>query len=324
VKLFGSGGFRGLTSYGSGIIVSPQGHVLTAATNLLDTQDLRVHLADGRRVRGKVLVIEPELDLALVELKRDKDDKTPPDFNLSYFDISAAAKALKAQPGDWILAFHNAYENATRDEAMTVQHGIISTRAKLFARRGINEAPYKEEVLFLDAISNNPGSAGGAVTTRSGDLIGIIGKEYRNIQSDTWTNYAIPVNARVEVKDGDQTRVIELPDFVAKGIKGEWIVTKREAKRDGPGAYHGIIFVPNIVSQTPPYIEAVEPGSPAAKAGFRPDDLVVYFEGDPVYSIKAFKEMISKTQPGMTIKIEIRRGEKLTAIDLKLAEFPKR
>src|SRR5262249_20207709 len=63
VKLFGAGGFQGLASYGSGILVSPEGHILTVASQLLDTQNLRVHLYDGRRFESvKVLVVEPELD----------------------------------------------------------------------------------------------------------------------------------------------------------------------------------------------------------------------------------------------------------------------
>jgi serine protease Do len=323
VKLFGSGGFRGVASYGSGILVSPKGHILTAASQFLDTADLRVHLSDGRRLHARVLFVEPELDLALVEIKKGEKDTT--ELDLPYFDISAAAKAVKAQPGDWILAFHNAFQNASRDEPMTVQHGVITAYAKLYARRGITEAPFKEEVFFLDAIANNPGSAGGALTTRSGELIGIIGKEYRNVQSDTWTNYAIPLNTKVEVKDGDKTRVITLVDFVEKGIKGEWIVTKRDDRKDrGPGAYTGIVFVPNVVDQTPPYIESIDPSSPGAKAGLRPDDLVVYVDGEPVYSIRTFRDMIAKTQPGMTLKVEVRRGERLTAVDLHLTEFPKR
>src|SRR5262245_20860339 len=66
VKLFGAGGFRSLASYGTGVLVSPEGHILTAASPLLETQDLRVHLYDGRRVHhAKVIVIEPELDAAL-------------------------------------------------------------------------------------------------------------------------------------------------------------------------------------------------------------------------------------------------------------------
>src|SRR5262249_35905022 len=56
VKLFGSGGFRGLASYGTGIIVSPEGHILTVASHLLDTQELRVHTYDGRRFQAKIVL----------------------------------------------------------------------------------------------------------------------------------------------------------------------------------------------------------------------------------------------------------------------------
>ena len=65
VKVYGSGGFRGLVAYGTGVVVSPDGYVLTAASHLLDTPDLRVHLSDGRRCQAKVVTIEPELDAAL-------------------------------------------------------------------------------------------------------------------------------------------------------------------------------------------------------------------------------------------------------------------
>ena len=65
VKVFGSGGIKGLPSYGTGILVSADGYFLTAASPLLDTRDLRVHLWDGRRYHCKMVVMEPELDIAL-------------------------------------------------------------------------------------------------------------------------------------------------------------------------------------------------------------------------------------------------------------------
>jgi serine protease Do len=322
VKLFGSGGFKGLTSYGSGIIVSSNGHILTVATPLLDTQDLRVHLADGRRYRAKVLFTEPELDAALLVIKQDEKEAT--DLNLDFYDIGAAVKNLKAQPGDWVLAFSNSFQIATRDEPMTIQRGVIAAYSKLVARRGITEAPFHGDVFFLDAITNNPGSAGGAVTTRKGDLIGMIGKEFRNVTSDTWINYAMPVNAKMEVKDGEKTRILSLDEFVSEGIKGTYKVYKKEKHDMGPGGYHGIVFVPNILPQTPPYIDRVLAGSPAAKAKLLPDDLVVYLDGEPVYSIAAFKEMMSRTVPGTKLQIEVRRGEKLTAVEIELTDYPKR
>ena len=69
VKLFGSGGFRGLPSYGTGILISNKGLILTVANHLLDTPDLRVHLYDGTRYHAKVVVIEPVLDAAIIKLE---------------------------------------------------------------------------------------------------------------------------------------------------------------------------------------------------------------------------------------------------------------
>jgi serine protease Do len=316
VKVFGSGGFRGLVAYGTGIVVSPDGYVLTASSHLLDTQELRVHLYDGRRAMAKVVVIEPELDAALIKVENVD--------SLPYFDLPAAAQAPSAQPGDWVLAFSNQFEIATRDELMSVQRGVIAARTKLHLQRGVFEAPYQGEVYVLDAITNNPGAAGGALTTRKGELVGVIGKELRNSLSDTWVNYAVPVNAKVEVRQGEQVVTVSLAEFVTKGMKGEYKPTVRERTGEGYGGYHGIVFVPNVVDRTPPYVEEVNADSPAAKAGIKPDDLVVYVDGEPMVSITSFQEFIGKTRPGTALKLEVRRGDKLVPVELTLAEPPKR
>ena len=69
--------------------------------------------------------------------------------DLPHFDFLAAAKAPPAKIGDWVLAFSNQFEIATRDEPMTVQHGIISAYSKLHGKRGIFEAPYSGDVYLL-------------------------------------------------------------------------------------------------------------------------------------------------------------------------------
>jgi len=316
VKVFGSGGFRGLVAYGTGIVVSPDGYVLTAASHLLDTPDLRVHLSDGRRCQAKVVVIEPELDAALIKIEKVED--------LPFFDVPAAAKAPRAKPGDWVLAFSNQFEIATRDEPMSVQRGVIAAYAKLPLQRGVFEAPYQGDVYVLDAITNNPGAAGGALTTRGGELLGVIGKELRNSLSNTWVNYAVPIAARVDVRQGEQVVSVSLPEFVEKGMRGEYKPTSKEKKEEGQGGYTGIVFVPNVVERTPPYVEEVMADSPAAKAGVKVDDLVVYLDGEPVVSIAAFREMMLKTRPGAVVKLEVRRGDKLVPVELTLGELPKK
>ncbi len=322
VKIFGSGGYQGLVNYGSGIVISPEGHILTVAAQLLDTADLRVHLADGRRMKAKVVVIEPELDSAIIQLV--SEGKTALVLDLPFYDVPASAKQMNIKPSDMVYTLNNSYQVAMRDEAMTVQRAMIASISKLQARKGIFEAPYHGEVIFLDAVTNNPGSAGGALVTRDGKLIGMIGKESRNTASDTWANYAIPLNSKIEVKIDDKPRTIAFAEFVELGIQGKWKPTPPREKRAGLGAYHGITFVPNVVEQTPPYVESVEPNSPAARAALKPDDLIVYFEGEPVYSIKLFREMILKSEPGMKVRLEVRRGEKLMPVELELTTMPKK
>src|SRR4051794_39500224 len=95
VKLFGSGGFKGLVAYGTGIVVSPDGYVLTVSNHLLDTQDLRIHLHDGRRFHGKVVAAEPQLDVALVKIEKAE--------GLPYFDLEEAAKREIAPVGTGVL-----------------------------------------------------------------------------------------------------------------------------------------------------------------------------------------------------------------------------
>src|ERR1700731_879717 len=71
VKLFGAGGFSRLNNFGTGIVISKEGHILTVASQLLDTADLVVHLYDGQRLKAQVIVTEPLLDVALLKVKVD-------------------------------------------------------------------------------------------------------------------------------------------------------------------------------------------------------------------------------------------------------------
>jgi serine protease Do len=316
VKVFGSGGFQGVPHHGSGVLISADGYVLTANSVMLDTPELRVHLADGRRFHAKVVATEPQLDVAL--LKIEKVD------GLAYFDLAEAAKRPVAPVGTGVLAFSNQFEIATREEPMSVEHGVIAAYGKLHGRRGIFEAPYKGDVYVLDAITNNPGAAGGALTTRKGELLGLIGKELRNTLTDAWINYAVPVQAVTEGKRGDQNVKVSLADFVENARAGKYVSLLEKKKYEGPAGYHGLVLVPNVVERTPPYVDAVLPNSPAARAGFRPDDLVVYIEGEQVGSIKTFHEIVDRSPPGTAYKVEVRRGDRLMTLELKLEEPPGR
>ncbi|MFZ9824723.1 MAG: trypsin-like peptidase domain-containing protein, partial [Gemmataceae bacterium] len=106
VKLFGSGGFKGLPSYGTGVIISQDGYVLTVANHLLESSDLRVHLYDGTRLPARVIAVEPELDVALLKLGTEKSKIE----DLPFYDVLAAMKAPLALPGTTIFAFSNQFQ----------------------------------------------------------------------------------------------------------------------------------------------------------------------------------------------------------------------
>jgi len=324
VKLFGAGGFRGVTNFGTGILISPDGHILTIASQMLDTSELVVHLYDGRRMKAVVLGQEPELDIALLKIKLDgKKLDEPTGLDLACFDLDAAAKRELAKPGDWVLSFANQFEIAMRDEPVSVQRGVVAACIKLTGRRGIFDFAYTGQVYVVDAITNNPGAGGGALTDRRGQLLAVVGRELRNSLTETWINYAVPVNARVDIKDGDKTTSVSIPEFVAAAKKGEYKTRPKAIAATGPGGYHGLVFVPNVLERTPPYIEEWEPNSPAAKAGFLPGDLIGFLDGEPIGSIKAFQDAIKKTRPGMVLRVEVRRGDGLQTIELRLEDYPK-
>lgn len=297
VKIFGAGGLRGLYAYSSGFIVSPKGYIVTVWSHVLDDQAVTVILSDGRKFEGKILGAEPQLDLAVLKIEAD---------DLPFFDLDDAASA---GVGTRVLAFSNMFKVATGDEQVSVLHGVIAARAKLTARRGTYETPYSGPVYVVDAITNNPGSGGGVLTTADGVLLGMIGKELRNSQTNTWINYAIPIG--------------ELKTVIGEIISGKFVA--RAERPDGalnPRRYSpidfGLVMVPDVLYRTPAFVDSVLPGSPAAKADIRPNDLVLFVNDELVQSCRLFKDELGRLEAGDTLKLVLRRGNILLPIEFEV------
>jgi serine protease Do len=297
VKIFGAGGLRGLHAYSTGFVVSPKGHIVTVWSHVLDDESVAVITSDGRKFEGKILGAEPQLDLAVIKI--DADD-------LPYFDLEDAASA---GVGTRVLAFSNMFKVATGDEQVSVLHGVIAARTKLSARRGTYETPYAGPVYIVDAITNNPGSGGGVVTTTDGQLLGMIGKELRNTQTNTWINYAIPIG---ELK----TVIGEITSgkFVARSEHNDETVNPR---RYVPIDF-GLVMIPDVLYRTPAFVDSVIPGSPAAKADIRPNDLVLFANDELIQSCRLFKDELGRLEAGDTLKLVLRRGNALIPIEFEV------
>jgi len=303
VKIFGAGGLRNLEAYGSGFLVSPEGHIVTAWSHLLDTDAVTVVLNDGRRFDAETVGFEPTLEMAVLKIDAER---------LPHFDLDDAAEA---GAGTRVLAFSNMFQVAVGDEPVSVVHGVIAATGPLSARRGRYEVAYDGPVYVVDAVTNNSGAAGGVVTTRDGRLLGMIGRQLRNSESNTWLNYAIPVSELVTT-----IRQIQTGDF-SRGRDDESF----DRSQNFAAADFGIILVPDVVQRTPAYVDAVLHGSPAAEVGLRPDDLIVFANNRLVPSCKALAEELGRLQPADDLTLVVRRGGSLVTVTMTAPrEIPNR
>ncbi len=308
VKIFGAGGLKQLEAYQSGILISPEGHVLTALSYVLDTDDLAVVLHDGRKWQAEFLGSDPITDLALLKLPIE-EEKLP--FFALRSDAALPRPLSPLSPGQRILALSNLYGIATGDEPVSVLQGVITAIAPLKARRGAYQANFQGDVYVLDAYANNPGAAGGALVDWQGQLLGILGKELRSEVTGTWLNYALPTAGIVETVNDlragrfDRTRA-ELPP-TAESHSAETL---------------GISLIPNVLPRTPPYIDTVRRNSPAEQAGLRPDDLVVFVGSEPVDSHRAVIKQLQQSERSDSITISVLRDGELREFELNAKISP--
>jgi serine protease Do len=157
-------------------------------------------------------------------------------------------------------------------------------------------------------MTNNPGAAGGALTDRQGRFVGLLGKELRNSQTNTWLNYAVPaaqLAPAVEDIRAGKTR----PRSQGSGEK-----KPAEALTL---ALLGVGLVPDVLSKTPPFIDKIRPGSPAEKAGLMPDDLVLFVNNRIVPSCKTLVEEFTYIERGDEVKLTVQRGQDLIEVILR-------
>jgi serine protease Do len=297
VKIYGAGGFRGLEAYQSGFLISPDGHVLTAYSYVLDADYITCSLDDGRKLEAKLVGADPRLEIAVLKVEGQ---------DLPHFDLAQVATAVE---GTRTLAFSNLFGIAVGEEPASVQRGVVAAVAALEARRGIFESLYTGRVYVVDATTNNPGAAGGALTNMRGELLGMIGKELRNARNNTWLNYAIPI--------GELAASIEL---IRAGKAPP--IPKDSAEKRLPNAMNlgslGIVMVPNILPRTPPFIESVRPGSPAGKAGVKPDDIVLFIDEQLIQSVAALDAVLGRIASDERIRLTVERDRKLVEFTLEL------
>jgi len=291
---------RGLESYQSGFLISEQGHILTVWSYVLDTDYVTAVLNDGRKFEAKLVGADPRLEIAVLKIEAAQSP---------HFDLPAS---VPAESGSRVLAFSNLFGVATGDEPASVQHGIIAVKSRLDARRGTFETPYHGLVYVLDAMTNNPGAAGGALTNQNGELLGMLGKELLNAQNNIWLNYAIPID--------------ELRGSVEQIIAGKFRPGEDKPPLKPQDAVDlaglGLVLVPDVLERTPPYVDLVRGDSPAEKAGVKADDLILFVGENLVHSCRGFRDELARIDRDTDLRIVLMRGQDLTEVVIRPVVAP--
>ena len=299
VKLFGAG-LGNLDSYGSGTLVSPDGHVVTVWNHLVNTGYLTAVTSDGQRYQLKVVGTNAKHDLAVLQLQHKGNQLFP------HIDL---AEAIRPVAGSEVRAFSNMFHVATGNEPVSVVHGIVAADAKLSAGLGRWEFPLASPVLILDAITNNSGAAGGLLTDYSGRPVGLLGRELRHTASGTWVNYAVPFATLKPVikaiRNGENITAVTDQQTVNP-------VSDRQLTEQW-----GMTLLPDVLKETPAYIDNVVAGSLTGRAGLRRGDLVVMVDDDVIQTGAELRTHLARIRSGLRLTIIVNRDGALETITLR-------
>ncbi len=277
---------------GSGVIVSPDGYILTNNHVVEGADEIEVILNDSRRVNAKVIGTDPDSDLAVLKIELDKLPTI----------VLGSSDAL--QVGDQVLAIGNPF-----GVGQTVTSGIVSALGR--NQLGINTF---ENFIQTDA-AINPGNSGGALVDVNGNLLGINTAIYSRSGGSMGIGFAIPVATAKQVmegivKDGRVTRGwigVEPQEMSPELVEVFGIKPPRE-----PGAtFEGVI------------ITGVLQNGPAAQAGIQPGDVVVAVGDNKVKNVSELLSRVASLTPGKASSFTVIRKEKNVTLTVTPGVRPK-
>lgn len=275
---------RNAEAQGSGIILRPDGYILTNGHVVDGTDSITVRLKDGRELPGRLVGLDPRTDVAVLKIEAEK-------LPAAKLGDSDAVKV-----GQWAIAIGAPFE---LDYSFTV--GFISAKSR--SAIGSRGGSAYEDYLQTDA-SINPGNSGGPLCDIEGRVIGI-NTMIRGL--NTGIGFAIPINMASQVAG----ELIEKGKIVRPWI-GIVLAPLRDFAELAGEVAEGVI------------VQRIEPGTPAAQSDLLPADIIVKVDDVPVKSPREVQQQVLKHKIGATVKLDVMRAGKPLRVLVPTAEMSHR
>lgn len=307
VKLYGASVGR-QQGYGSGVLVSPDGLILTNLSVMLAGRSIRVVLHDGTTHEALLLRRDDARKLALLQIKAS---------GLPHL-VPHSSDAL--QTGDAVYALGNWFKIAEGDESVSLTRGVFSFKATIDARRLAQDYDYPGPVLVYDAITANPGAAGGPLLDARGQLVGLIGLIVESAATNTRVNHAIPGEDLIAFLKQRPARPSPTDVTTSPGADtGESTFTKPRSTGE---PYIGLTLSKVGYRQTWAFVERVRRDGPADRAGIRPDDLIIAVDGRRVADGADYQTHVAALVPGQRVMFTLKRGTEIVTVEVTVAAKP--
>ena len=284
---FGDRGQEPQGGMGSGVIVSPNGYILTNNHVVEGSDEIEVTLNDMRRAKAKVIGTDPDSDLAILKIDIDK------------LPVIVLGSSDALQVGDQVLAIGNPF-----GVGQTVTSGIVSALGR--NQLGINTF---ENFIQTDA-AINPGNSGGALVDVNGNLLGINTAIYSRSGGSMGIGFAIPVSTAKQVMEG-----IVKDGVVTRG----WIgVEPQELTPELAET-----FKLKMTDMSGVIITGVLQNGPAAQAGIKPGDVITAIAGKRVSNVSELLSNVAALKPGSPAKMSVQRADKSLELDVSPGTRPR-
>jgi serine protease DegQ len=275
------------SSLGSGVLVSPEGYVLTNHHVISNAADIDVALSDGRKVKAQVIGSDPETDIAVLKIDA-KQLPTP----------ITLGKVESIHVGDVVLAIGNPF-----GVGQTVTSGIVSALGRDHV--GINTF---ENFIQTDA-AINPGNSGGALIDTRGNLIGINTAIYSNNGGSMGIGFAIPVNLAKQVMESIMANGSVTRGWI--GVEPQNLSTELLESLGLSANTEGVL------------ISGVLEGGPAARGGVKPGDVLIAVNGQSIKDVRGLLNQVAQIHPGNQAKLTILRKDKEMELLAQIGKRPK-